>query len=104
AYVSDVFRSTEPAKLNSIIDSLSDDADDAEVSMPQIDDQHAPVGRAILPRGRRGMIGVGAVLPTTRAKNAPAAREPARDKAPPRMRLVSSRDRTLGITRVRGRR
>jgi hypothetical protein len=68
--------------------------------MPQIDDQHAPVGRAILPRGRRGMIGVGAVLPTTRAKNDPAAR----DTAQPRTRLVSSRDRTLGITRVRVRR
>jgi serine/threonine protein kinase len=97
AYVSDVFRSTEPAKLRSVIDSLSEDA---EVSMPQIDDPHAPVGRAILPRGRRGMIGVGAVLPTTRAKNDPAAR----DKAKPRTRWVSSRDRTLGITRVRVRR
>jgi serine/threonine protein kinase len=101
AYVSDVFRSTEPAKLSSIIDSLSEDA---EVSTPQIEDRHAPVGRAILPRGRRGMIGVGAVLPGPHAKNDPAAREPAHDSAQPPARWFSSRSRTLGITRVRVRR
>lgn len=101
AYVSDVFRSTGPAKLRSIIDSLSDEA---EGSNPQIDGRQAPVGRAILPRGRRGMIGVGAVLPSTRAKNDPAAREPVRNKPQSRARLLSSRNRTLGITRVRVRR
>lgn len=101
AYVSDVFRSTEPAQPRSIAGSLSGDA---ELSSPQIEGRQGPVGRAILPRGRRGMIGVGAVLPSTRARNDPAAREPARDKAQPRARSFSSRGRTLGITRVRVRR
>lgn len=94
AYVSDVFRSTRPAKPRST----------AELSSSQIAGQQAPVGRAILPRGRRGMIGVGAVLPSTRAKNDAAAREPARDKAQSLARMLSSRGRMLGITRVRVRR
>lgn len=93
AYVTDLFRSTRPAKPRS-----------TEVSSSQIADRQAPVGRAILPRGRRGMIGVGAVLPSARAKNDPAAREPARDKAQSLARLLSSRGRMLGITRVRVRR
>lgn len=97
AYVSDVFRSIGPAKPRSIAASPSGDA---EISNPQIDARQGPVGRAILPRGRRGMIGVGAVLPGARAKNDP----PAGDKPQPRARSFSSRGRTLGITRVRVRR
>jgi len=110
AYLCDVFRSTRPAKPRAIAAAAIAPArdarvGDADVTVPRIDARAAAAGRAILPRGRRGMIGVGAMLPSPRAKNDPPSRELPRTGGQPLARWLSSRDRTsFGVTRVRVRR
>jgi len=65
AYLNDVFRSTSPAMPRPA--SELDHVAPAEREPPM-----APIHRAVLPRGRHGMVGVGAMQPIALAKNDPA--------------------------------
>ena len=66
AYLNDVFRSTAPALARP-----TGDADHATAAA-----EREPSGpRAVLPRGRHGMVGVGAMQPIALAKNDPAWQE-----------------------------
>jgi serine/threonine protein kinase len=71
AYLNDVLRSVAPVMPRAAAGSNGGDAD-AAVS-PAERRPAASVGYAVLPRGRRGMVGVGAMLPTVRAENDPAS-------------------------------
>ena len=103
AYLNDVFRTVAPAVPRS---PARPAAGDADITAPLLDAPAASVGRAILPRGRRGMVGVGAMLPSSRAKRDPASTELPRAKAVPLARLsFGSRTQTsFTVTRVRVRR
>jgi serine/threonine-protein kinase len=62
AYLNDVVRAAA---------SAAPPAGDADITS-QVERVPAAPSRAVLPRGRRGMVGVGAMLPSTYAKNDPS--------------------------------
>jgi serine/threonine-protein kinase len=88
AYVNDVLRTAGPAISRLARGSNADGVD--VTAAPEERPPRAPVSYAVLPRGRRGMVGVGALLPSVRAENdpvpvaAPSARRP--HPAPPSKR------------------
>jgi serine/threonine protein kinase len=104
AYVNDVFRSAAPA-TSKAPPAVAAGAFDITMLSPE----PRPVvsaGRAVLPRGRRGMVGVGAVLPSAGAKNDAASGGALRDKEQrlAKLSLVSRAHTSLTVTRIRVRR
>jgi hypothetical protein len=101
AYVNDAFRTATPAAAHPAVP----EADDEIASgTPPVERRTAPpVSRAVLPRGRRGMVGVGAMLSSAPAKNDPAPRTLADE--PVLSRSLASRLYTShSVTRIRVRR
>jgi serine/threonine-protein kinase len=80
AYVTDMFRPVARAFPRAAAGSQAGDADATASAVERLP---APPGSAaVLPRGQRGMVGVGALLPSIRAENDPAPHEEPRDDAP----------------------
>jgi serine/threonine protein kinase len=80
-YVNDVLRPPTPARQRAAAGS---NADVAEITAPPVERRAAAaVGYTVLPRGRHGMVGVGALL--ARSENAPAPRETAKQVAMPHL-------------------
>ena len=75
AYVNDVFRSAAH-----VMPQLAAGSNAGQVDIEPPPDESQLASRAVLPRGRRGMVGVGAMLPSPRARPDVATREPPRER------------------------
>jgi serine/threonine-protein kinase len=95
AYVNDMLRSAANVMPQA---TAASKADDADVVIPLVERRPAtPVSSAVLPRTRRGMVGVGALLPSVRAENDPALRELPGDDA----QHMASQSLTVTLVRER---
>jgi serine/threonine-protein kinase len=95
AYVYDVLRSAANVMPQS---AAGPDADGADAVIPLVERRPAtPASSAVLPRTRRGMVGVGALLPSLRAENDPALRELPGDDA----QHMASQSLTVTLVRER---
>jgi serine/threonine-protein kinase len=80
AYVNDVLRSAAPAMQRVAPGS---NASDTDVMTPPLERQlPPPAATAVLPRGRRGMVGVGALLASARGEPELVVRDAVRGDAP----------------------
>ena len=103
AYLCDVFRSAafEIPRPRPVVRTA---APKAAVATPPLERAPTEVNRTVLPRGHRGMVGVGAMLPGAPVKNDPAVASVPRPAQPQlaRMSLVSRSP--TAVTRIRVRR
>jgi serine/threonine-protein kinase len=80
AYINDVLRSAAPAMQRAAPGS---NASDTDVMTPPLERQAMPpAATAVLPRGRRGMVGVGALLASARGEPELVVRDAPRGDAP----------------------
>jgi serine/threonine protein kinase len=101
AYLDDVFRSSRPA-MSRIAEGSSPGT---EISIPLAEGlPMSSSGRAVLPRDRHGMVGVGAVLASAQAPDDPALHEVVLDEEELARSLVSQTNSVSTVTLVRVRR
>ncbi len=100
AYLSDMFRPRALATPPPRAAAHEPTRPAAVVTAPAAD--HASVRRAVLPRGRRGMVGVGATLSGARVKHGPGGITATRDEEP--YNTVSRTATPQTVTRIRVRR